>query len=161
MKVQSAIEYLSTYGWAILIIAVVLSALFAMGVFSYHTQECLLQAGLGCLAYSIAQNGLLSLNIVQLTQSPINVTAIGCYTSPNAMNMQLPYNPPSNQIYMAIGANYTFGLRCYQGNVIYKGKLGSEYMGFISVNYTDTTTGLPQVGYGKIALQVTQNSVAP
>ncbi len=33
-KAQSAMEYLMTYGWAILIIAIVLSALFQLGVFS-------------------------------------------------------------------------------------------------------------------------------
>ncbi len=33
-KAQSAMEYLMTYGWAILIIAVVLAALFALGVFN-------------------------------------------------------------------------------------------------------------------------------
>ncbi len=34
LKSQSAMEYLMTYGWAILIIAVVLSVLFQLGVFS-------------------------------------------------------------------------------------------------------------------------------
>ena len=34
MKVQSAMEYLMTYGWAILIIAIVLVALFSLGVFN-------------------------------------------------------------------------------------------------------------------------------
>ncbi len=33
-RAQSAMEYLMTYGWAILIIAVVLAALFAIGVFN-------------------------------------------------------------------------------------------------------------------------------
>ena len=33
-KSQSAMEYLMTYGWAILIIAIVLGALFSLGVFS-------------------------------------------------------------------------------------------------------------------------------
>ena len=32
MKAQSAMEYLMTYGWAILIIAVVLGALFELGL---------------------------------------------------------------------------------------------------------------------------------
>ena len=34
VKSQSAMEYLMTYGWAILIIAIVLAALFSLGVFS-------------------------------------------------------------------------------------------------------------------------------
>ncbi|MGC8662613.1 MAG: hypothetical protein ACP5RT_02395, partial [Candidatus Micrarchaeia archaeon] len=33
-RAQSAMEYLMTYGWAILIIAVVLGALFQLGVFN-------------------------------------------------------------------------------------------------------------------------------
>ncbi|MGC8688327.1 MAG: hypothetical protein ACP5RQ_02935, partial [Candidatus Micrarchaeia archaeon] len=36
-KSQSAMEYLTTYGWAILIIAVVLVVLFHMGVFNTNT----------------------------------------------------------------------------------------------------------------------------
>ncbi len=34
IKLQSAVEYLMTYGWAILIIAVVLGALFSLGIFN-------------------------------------------------------------------------------------------------------------------------------
>ncbi len=34
LKPQSAMEYLMTYGWAILIIAVVLGALFSLGIFN-------------------------------------------------------------------------------------------------------------------------------
>ena len=34
LKLQSAMEYLMTYGWAILIIAVVLGALFSLGIFN-------------------------------------------------------------------------------------------------------------------------------
>ncbi len=34
MKSQSAMEYLMTYGWAILLIAIVLAALFSLGVFN-------------------------------------------------------------------------------------------------------------------------------
>ncbi len=34
LRSQSAMEYLMTYGWAILIISVVLAALFRLGVFS-------------------------------------------------------------------------------------------------------------------------------
>ena len=37
MRAQSAMEYLMTYGWAILIIAIVLAALFQLGVFSSNT----------------------------------------------------------------------------------------------------------------------------
>lgn len=47
-KSQSAMEYLMTYGWAILIIAIVMVALFQLGIF--NTQEPRAQAG-ACEVY--------------------------------------------------------------------------------------------------------------
>ncbi len=50
-KDQSAMEYLMTYGWAILIIAVVLGALFSLGVFSGNSMlgtACIAQTGFLC-----------------------------------------------------------------------------------------------------------------
>ena len=50
LKGQSAMEYLMTYGWAILIIAVVLAALFELGVFGTGgtPQACIAQSGFIC-----------------------------------------------------------------------------------------------------------------
>lgn len=50
IKAQSAMEYLMTYGWAILIIAVVLGALYQLGIFSTLTQGPKASAG-SCLVY--------------------------------------------------------------------------------------------------------------
>ena len=36
MKAQSATEYLMTYGWAILIVIIVVAALYSLGVFNYQ-----------------------------------------------------------------------------------------------------------------------------
>jgi len=50
-RAQSAMEYLMTYGWAILIIAVVLGALFALGVFNQSglsANACVAPAGFYC-----------------------------------------------------------------------------------------------------------------
>ena len=49
---QAAMEYLTTYGWAILIIVIVLAALLWMGVFNVINKvpdSCSLQAGFSCL----------------------------------------------------------------------------------------------------------------
>ncbi|MFI5412719.1 MAG: hypothetical protein ACHQX1_02415 [Candidatus Micrarchaeales archaeon] len=51
LRAQSAMEYLMTYGWAILVIAIVLSALFALGVFnssSVATNSCIATPGFLC-----------------------------------------------------------------------------------------------------------------
>ncbi len=50
-KAQSAMEYLMTYGWAILIIAEVLGALFSLGVFSGNSilgTACIAASGYLC-----------------------------------------------------------------------------------------------------------------
>lgn len=60
-KGQSAMEYLMTYGWAILIIAVVLGALFALGVFSGSTL-----LGTSC----VASPGYLCSNPIMLANNP-------------------------------------------------------------------------------------------
>jgi len=62
-KAQSAMEYLMTYGWAILIIAVVLGALFSLGVFSGASllgTTCIASSGYYCsgLVYNHANNQL-------------------------------------------------------------------------------------------------------
>ncbi|OJI06704.1 MAG: hypothetical protein BK997_04995 [Candidatus Micrarchaeum sp. ARMAN-1] len=50
-KAQSAMEYLMTYGWAILIIAIVLAALFSLGIFSSGSligTTCIANSGFLC-----------------------------------------------------------------------------------------------------------------
>ena len=65
-KLQSAMEYLMTYGWAILIIAVVIGVLYALGIFN----------GSGFLgSFCTAQTGYFCANPILSTNSPtLNVT---------------------------------------------------------------------------------------
>jgi len=61
LKAQSAMEYLMTYGWAILIIAVVLGALFSLGVFSGTSMlgtSCIAGPGFYCQNPVLAGNTL-------------------------------------------------------------------------------------------------------
>lgn len=53
MRVQSAMEYLMTYGWSILIIAVVLGTLYSLGVFSSASLAPKASAG-NCEVYKAA-----------------------------------------------------------------------------------------------------------
>ncbi len=68
-KAQSAMEYLMTYGWAILIIAVVLGALFSLGVFSSSSflgTACVPQSGFLC-SNPVATPNTLSVKVGQAT----------------------------------------------------------------------------------------------
>ncbi len=49
LRAQSAMEYLMTYGWAILVVAVVLAVLFELGIFGgTTTTTCIAQPGFTC-----------------------------------------------------------------------------------------------------------------
>lgn len=158
LRLQSAMEYLTTYGWALLIMAIVLAAMFALGVFNpgqFAGQECLVPAGFSCLSYFIANNGLLTLNLQQSTTSPLNVTGYNCST--NSTTVKIIPIAPSSQVYMAIGANYTFGIKCYTSTGLADNSLisGTLFTGSIGINYTEAQTGFPHTVYGRIAVKVT------
>ena len=64
-KAQSAMEYLMTYGWAILTIAVVLASLFSLGVFNgsnINGSTCIASPGYLCISpvYSHADGNIIA-----------------------------------------------------------------------------------------------------
>jgi hypothetical protein len=81
---QAAMEFLMTYGWAILIMLVVIAVLFYLGIFSPNTnvpKSCTLPAGLSCYEYIISESGtdaVLTLDLGQALGRTINVGAIAC-----------------------------------------------------------------------------------
>lgn len=64
MRGQAAMEYLMTYGWALIILVAVISVLFSMGVFNpqnYMSEECSFQPSLPCRGASLSPNGELKI----------------------------------------------------------------------------------------------------
>ncbi len=152
-KLQSALEYLMTYSWAILIIAIVLIALYALNVFtpqSYFTNLCTMPAGFSCTSDYLYGNGLVLLNIQYTNTNPISVKQVGCNSNQTLANI----HTYANAIVMNTGTNNTFAITCYTGNVIFTGTLDSVFTGSIAINYTDTYTGFQQLIYGKIETKV-------
>ncbi|MGC8496002.1 MAG: hypothetical protein ACP5MX_02235 [Candidatus Micrarchaeia archaeon] len=155
MKMQSAMEYLMTYGWAILIISIALSALYMMGLFSpnsYIQSTCIFPADFSCLQSFISPTGVLTLNVEQTTSSPINITAIGCNTNATFYNMQSFSN--ANQIYLPIGGNDTFNIQCYSGTTAFSGTIGSIFKGYVILNYTNLETGFPHTTVASVVEKV-------
>ena len=164
MRLQSAIEYLTTYGWAILILAIVLSALFSLGVFkanNYTPSECLISSGFTCGSYALGSDGSFSLNLQQSTSTPINITSFGCAQNGTTSNtvMRKPLNPPSNQIFLPVGGNVTIVMNCYTGNGIFTGSIGTQFAGTLIVNYTNDFTNVPNVALGKVVAKVAASKV--
>jgi hypothetical protein len=148
-------EYLTTYGWAILVMSIVFVALFSLGVFSPPvTTLCIFPAGLACQNVFMVTNGVLTINLLQVTSGSINVTAIGCNSNNTIAHMQIPFNPPSNQIKLQIASNYTFNVQCYAGSTAFSASPGAAFNGYVIVNYTDTVTGFPRVTSGQLRIAV-------
>ena len=95
-------EYLMTYGWAILIIAVVLGALFSLGVFSGGATlgtACVAQSGFLCQSpIVLGTNGNVSFIFGQSTGATIYNVGLACAaTSTSAAGLP---NPPGAMVYI-------------------------------------------------------------
>jgi hypothetical protein len=126
MKSQSAMEYLMTYGWAILIIAVVLSVLFQLGVFSSGNFQPHAQAGACQVSRTVAGvslegqcNGLLPQYVATFTGQ-----STGCPGSPNYVPINIPIKPisPSSLtlaywIYISPGGPYSVQVTAPNDNI--------------------------------------------
>ena len=150
MRVQSAFEFLTTYGWAILLLAVVLGILYGTGLFNpgtFTNTQCFIGAGITCQSAYVSENGMLSLQLLQGTNGPISITAVGCTQNGSITDMQT-----INQVYLPAGKVYTFEVQCYSssGNKPVSGAVGTVFSGTIIINYTDEQTGIPKTITGKI-----------
>ena len=152
-KLQSAMEYLMTYGWAILIIGVVLVSLYELNVFnpsSYVSSICALPSGFNCVGQSLYGNGMILLNIEYTNINPIQVTQLGCNTNQTTANIHT-YTTP---VAMNAGENSTFAVTCYSGTGPFTGQLDSVFSGSVVINYTDARTGFQNLIYGKLVTKV-------
>jgi hypothetical protein len=91
-------EYLMTYGWAILIIAVVLGALYAIGVFNLGTGNgCIAAPGFQCAGAELNHAGNLTITVGQSLQSNFYNVALSCAATTSVTSAGLP-NPPSSMV---------------------------------------------------------------
>jgi hypothetical protein len=111
LRAQSAMEYLMTYGWAILIIAVVLAALFSLNVFNSGAQlgtSCIGQPGYSCSSPVISQNGALSFTLGQGSGFTAYSAYLACVSGSNTL-------PPGSIAYYPFNQNGLVQSSSYQG----------------------------------------------
>jgi len=85
---QAAIEFLTTYGWAILVIVIVLAALVWLGIFDAATRapdRCTFQGGIQCDSARISSNvmRLSSLVITSRLTETIYICGLRCTNNPD------------------------------------------------------------------------------
>jgi len=158
-KAQSAMEYLMTYGWAILIIAVVLGALFQLGVFSSASllgSACIAQSGFYCSNPVLSTSGVLIVTIGQATGTTFTNTYvyfvpsgttfsssdpsayIGTLNSGQQVNVNIP---------LGVGSPYPSSYT-----------IGTPLSGYLYLQYTDVYGTVIQNEIGTVTTKVTQTS---
>jgi len=165
-RAQAAMEYLITYGWAILIMLVVIGVLFYLGIFSPKVvSACSFQSpGFICYAYKLAANtsngesGLI-LDLSQTTGHDIKVTGVNCTAIEGWFVVE--FNSTQSNITIASGShkmlNGTFTnpgvIRCHKadGSAVSSKDAGQYYKGKIYVHYYDMETNLDHKVIGDIS----------
>ena len=163
-KLQSAMEYLMTYGWAILIIAIVLGALFGLGILNgsaFTLTSCLPQPGFLCQTPSLGTSGNLSFTFGQSTGSTIYNIAFGCASTATSIGLPSnglvymyanglasPWNANVGNAGLATGNSLSLssgsqlsvsGVKCFSQNpvnALVSQTIGTAYSGSVYVNYT-------------------------
>ncbi len=132
---QAAMEFLMTYGWAILAAVIVIAVLASFGVFSpskYVPNKCVLAAPLGCNAGTVDSTGvhLEIRNGAGETLSVSNVSVSGCGDN------------------TAVGSIIDGSLTTV--NIICTPTAGTKFQGDITITYTKTGSSLDLTASGEI-----------
>lgn len=155
-KGQSAIDYISTYGFALLIISIAIYAAFEIGIFNYANSPsyCYTTSPFSCGAYAINTVGVMAVAISQTSGGIVNITGAACSAVPNTTRVGpkygnanvLGYNSvpqfyPNNALQHGLVLNpgivQVLYVNCYNGNLgIATGAIGAGFNGYLWLNYT-------------------------
>ena len=154
LRGQSAMEYLMTYGWSILIIAIALVTLFELGLFngsgSGLPTTCVAQSGFLCSNPSIDTNGNVLISFGQSSGSTMIVQATACTNSstPPSANqwLQQPINNPT----FSNGATGTLGFQCK----LTSNTIGSDFSGILWIQYQQNGVSNQEAKIGTFTAKV-------
>ena len=79
IKSQAALEFLSTYAWAFIVITITISALYYFGIFDFGKflpQKCIFQSQFKCLDFALNPSQV-KIKLVNNLGEDITVTSIG------------------------------------------------------------------------------------
>ena len=138
---QSALEYMMTYGWAILIIVIVAVILYSMGIFNPSSSISATVtgfSGLGSVTAQCTANGVLRISVGDSTGNLINITGI---TAKDPAITKISNFKPNSTVdpnpLIRSGSSYIFSVP----NIC--PSAGTHYAITVAVNYTEPGQPLP------------------
>ena len=147
MHGQAAMEFLMTYGWAIIIMLSVVGILFYVGIIRpTPPNSCTLPPGFSCSSYKIEGGGNFSVIIGQSVGQDIVVTNLSCSAVDGATASDLASN-----VTIKNGRSSTLNtvVMCKNSDGTYPGR-GDYYSGKILIKYTELDTGIDHQISGNI-----------
>lgn len=133
-KAQAGLDFLMTYGWALLLIVLVVGALFALGIFDIGNFLGSRAAGfsnVGVTAWRMTEGGVFTVKLSNKAGTDINISNINATYNTETMN----YSETTEIQNGKESGTITVGTF---GNV---GGKGSSYTIAMTMDYTDTKTG--------------------
>jgi hypothetical protein len=158
MKLQAAIDYLSSYGVAIAVMIVALGAIYVIALSPNNPPVfCTPTPGFDCNFISVNSMGVMTAKFSQSLGTQITINGVACASqqssgtdSPAYGNLDVAnsiayypvptYYPPGNVIYS--GGYYIMYLYCYSSGGIATGAIGKPFSGYVWLNYTIPNYGI-------------------
>ena len=146
-KSQAAMEFLMTYGWAILVVLVAIGALAYFGVLSpdrFLPSKCTLPAGIACTDFKISTASgatIVLRNGLGFDTTGVTIGVSGC-TSPVATTLS---NGEQKQL---------IATSCKQVDGVTPIAAGSKFSGDVNVSYINADTTLTHKVQGTITARV-------
>ena len=138
---QAAMEFLMTYGWAILVVLAAIAALAYFGVLSpekFLPEKCILQPGIACVSHKVQPNQV-TLVISNGLGRTIIINSIDVGGCSGTFNQT-----------MLSGNDYTFVVGGSCNNGLAKDKFKAD----ITMGYTEKDTNLTKSVYGNLNTKI-------
>ena len=156
-KAQSAMEYLMTYGWAILVIAVIITVLFALGLFNGVSAptSCVAQLGYTCANPSYTSN-VVSFTFGQSTGR--YYYAVNVFVASESLGLDSSNKPANISSYsyaigsLAPGQTVTVDFNSLaQGGIQPDAPVGTPLAAYVWLGYCTNSQCAGGVQYSKVA----------
>ena len=136
---QAALEFLMTYGWAILVVLAAIAALAYFGVLSpdrFLPEKCTMPSGLACLDFKADASTITLIIQNSLGQDINNV----------GMNISSCSGNFTGSGSLTNGAQATYNISCSPSS--------GKFRGTIQFNYVNQATGLSHTKFGEVILSI-------
>ena len=141
-KGQAAMEFLMTYGWAILVVLAAVAALAYFGVLSpssFMPEKCTMPSGVACLDFKSTGSGF---SFVMQNSAGFDMTNV----TVGVLGTDCTANATSGAGTLTNGEKSTYDVSCSPAAGKFKGKVGFWY--------TNKRTGMSHVKEGDLIVEV-------